>query len=393
MKELELKYGCNPNQKPSRIYMENGELPIEILCGRPGYINFLDAFNAWQLVKELKEALGLPAAASFKHVSPTSAAVGLPLSETLKKACFVDDIEDLDKSPLACAYARARGTDRMCSFGDFVALSDVCDKTTALLIKREVSDGVIAPGYTDEALEILKSKRKGTYNIVKIDENYVPEEIECKQVFGITFEQGRNNFEINNALLENVVTANKALPDSAKRDLIVALITLKYTQSNSVCYAIDGQAIGVGAGQQSRIHCTRLAGGKADTWFLRQHEKVLALPFLPTLGRPDRDNVIDGYINKNEEDVCADGIWQRYFTEQPQPLTNEEARAYLDSIKGVALGSDAFFPFGDNIERAHKSGVSYIAEPGGSIRDDLVIEACDKYGIAMAFTGMRLFHH
>ena len=393
MKELELKYGCNPNQKPSRIYMENGELPIEILCGRPGYINFLDAFNAWQLVKELKEALGLPAAASFKHVSPTSAAVGLPLSETLKKACFVDDIEDLDKSPLACAYARARGTDRMCSFGDFVALSDVCDKTTALLIKREVSDGVIAPGYTDEALEILKSKRKGTYNIVKIDENYVPEEIERKQVFGITFEQGRNNFEINNALLENVVTANKTLPDSAKRDLIVALITLKYTQSNSVCYAIDGQAIGVGAGQQSRIHCTRLAGGKADTWFLRQHEKVLSLPFLPTLGRPDRDNVIDGYINKNEEDVCADGIWQRYFTKQPKPLTDAEARAYLDSIKGVALGSDAFFPFGDNIERAHKSGVSYIAEPGGSIRDDLVIEACDKYGIAMAFTGMRLFHH
>ncbi len=393
MKELELKYGCNPNQKPSRIYMENGELPIEILCGRPGYINFLDAFNAWQLVKELKEALGLPAAASFKHVSPTSAAVGLPLSETLKKACFVDDIEDLDKSPLACAYARARGTDRMCSFGDFVALSDICDKTTALLIKREVSDGVIAPGYTDEALEILKSKRKGTYNIVKIDENYVPEEIERKQVFGITFEQGRNNFEINNALLENVVTANKTLPDSAKRDLIVALITLKYTQSNSVCYAIDGQAIGVGAGQQSRIHCTRLAGGKADTWFLRQHEKVLSLPFLPTLGRPDRDNVIDGYINKNEEDVCADGIWQRYFTEQPKPLTDAEARAYLDSIKGVALGSDAFFPFGDNIERAHKSGVSYIAEPGGSIRDDLVIEACDKYNIAMAFTGMRLFHH
>ncbi|MEE1127227.1 MAG: phosphoribosylaminoimidazolecarboxamide formyltransferase, partial [Acutalibacteraceae bacterium] len=379
MNELELKYGCNPNQKPSRIFMENGELPIKILCGKPGYINFLDAFNAWQLVKELKEALGLPAATSFKHVSPTSAAVGIPLSDTLKKACFCDDIEGLDESPLACAYARARGTDRMCSFGDFVALSDVCDVKTAMMIKREVSDGVIAPGYEPEALEILKSKRNGNYNIVEIDPDYVPEVIERKTVFGITFEQGRNNFEINNALLEKIVTENKDMPDSAKRDLIVALITLKYTQSNSVCYAVDGQAIGVGAGQQSRIHCTRLAGSKADTWFLRQHEKVLNLPFLPTLGRPDRDNVIDGYINKNEEDVCADGNWQKYFTTKPEPLTDEEARAFLDSISGVALGSDAFFPFGDNIERAHKSGVTYIAEPGGSIRDDVVIDTCNKY--------------
>ena len=394
MKEFELKYGCNPNQKPAKIYMENGaELPIEILCGRPGYINFLDAFNSWQLVKELKEALGLPAVTSFKHVSPTSAAVGIPLSDKLKKACFVDDIEGLDDSLLACAYARARGTDRMCSFGDWVALSDVCDVTTALMIKREVSDGIIAPGYTDEALEILKSKRKGTYNIVKIDPNYVPELQERKQVFGITFEQGRNNFEINKELLSNIVTANKDMPESAVRDLIVALITLKYTQSNSVCYAVDGQAIGVGAGQQSRVHCTRLAGGKADTWFLRQHDKVLALPFKDTLGRPDRDNVIDGYINQNEEDVCADGNWQKYFTVQPEPFTKDEQRAYLDTIDGVALGSDAFFPFSDNIERAKKSGVKYIAEPGGSIRDDLVIECCDKYEMAMAFTGMRLFHH
>ncbi len=393
MNELELKYGCNPNQKPSRIFMEKGELPIKILCGKPGYINFLDAFNAWQLVKELKAALGLPAATSFKHVSPTSAAVGIPLSDTLKKACFCDDIDGLDESPLACAYARARGTDRMCSFGDFVALSDVCDVTTAMMIKREVSDGVIAPGYEPEALEILKSKRNGNYNVVEIDPNYVPEEIERKTVFGITFEQGRNNFEINNALLEKIVTDNKEMPDTAKRDLIVALITLKYTQSNSVCYAVDGQAIGVGAGQQSRIHCTRLAGSKADTWFLRQHEKVLNLPFLPTLGRPDRDNVIDGYINKNEEDVCADGNWQKYFSSQPEPLTYEEARAYLDTVSGVALGSDAFFPFGDNIERAHKSGVTYIAEPGGSIRDDVVIDTCNKYGMVMAFTGMRLFHH
>ena len=394
MKELELKYGCNPNQKPSKIYMHDGsELPITILCGRPGYINFLDAFNSWQLVKELKEALGMPCATSFKHVSPTSAAVGIPLSDKLKKACFVDDIEGLDKSPLACAFARARGTDRMCSFGDWIALSEVCDVTTANLIKREVSDGVIAPGYEPEALEILKTKRKGNYNIVQIDPNYVPDPQERKQVYGITFEQGRNNFEINEALLQNLVTENKNLPDAAKRDLIVALITLKYTQSNSVCYAVDGQAIGVGAGQQSRIHCTRLAGTKADTWQLRQHEKVLNLPFLPTLGRPDRDNVIDGYINQNEEDVCADGVWQKYFTSQPAPFTKEEQRAYLDTLTGVALGSDAFFPFSDNIERAKKSGVSYIAEPGGSIRDDAVIECCNKYGIAMAFTGMRLFHH
>ena len=394
MKEFELKYGCNPNQKPAKIFMHDGsELPIEILCGRPGFINFLDAFNSWQLVKEIKEATGLPAVTSFKHVSPTSAAVGLVLPEKLKKACFVDDIEGLDESPLACAYARARGTDRMCSFGDWVALSDVCDVTTAKLIQREVSDGVIAPGYEPEALEILKSKRKGNYNIVKIDPNYVPAEIEHKQVYGITFEQGRNNFKINNELLNNVVTANKDLPESAKRDLIIALITLKYTQSNSVCFAVDGQAIGVGAGQQSRIHCTRLAGSKADTWFLRQYDKVLNLPFLDTLGRPERDNVIDGYINKNEEDVCAEGNWQKYFKTRPEPLTTEEANAYLATIKGVALGSDAFFPFGDNIERAYKSGVSYIAEPGGSIRDDQVIATCDKYGIAMAFTGMRLFHH
>ena len=394
MKEFELKYGCNPNQKPEKIFMHDGsELPIEILCGRPGFINFLDAFNSWQLVKELKEALGLPAVTSFKHVSPTSAAVGIPLSDKLKKACFVDDIADLDASPLACAYARARGTDRMCSFGDWVALSDVCDVTTAKLIKREVSDGIIAPGYEPEALEILKSKRNGNYNIVKIDPNYVPAEIEHKQVYGITFEQGRNNFEINPTLLSEIVTANKDMPESAVRDLIVALITLKYTQSNSVCYAVDGQAIGVGAGQQSRIHCTRLAGTKADTWFLRQHEKVLALPFKPELGRPDRDNVIDGYINRNEEDVCADGIWQNYFTEQPEPLTDAEIRAYLDSIDGVALGSDAFFPFSDNIERAKRSGVKYIAEPGGSIRDDLVIDCANKYGMVMAFTKMRLFHH
>ena len=394
MKQFELKYGCNPNQKPSKIYMENGaELPIEILCGRPGYINFLDAFNSWQLVKELKEATGLPCATSFKHVSPTSAAVGIPLSEKLKKACFVDDVEGLDESPLACAYARARGTDRMCSFGDWVALSDVCDATTALLIKREISDGVIAPGYTDEALEILKSKRKGNYNIVKIDADFVPDPIERKQVYGITFEQGRNNFEINKELLTDIVTENKNLPEEAVRDLIIALITLKYTQSNSVCYAYQGQAIGVGAGQQSRIHCTRLAGTKADTWHLRQHDKVLNLPFRDDIARPDRDNVIDGYINKNEEDVCADGNWQKYFTTQPEPLTDAEAREYLDSITGVSVGSDAFFPFSDNIERAKKSGVSYIAEPGGSIRDDLVIECCNKYGMVMAFTKMRLFHH
>ena len=394
MKEFELKYGCNPNQKPAKIYMNDGsDLPIEILNGRPGYINFLDAFNSWQLVKELKEATGMVSATSFKHVSPTSASVGTILPEKLKKACFVDDIEGLDESPLACAYARARGTDRLCSFGDWIALSDVCDVTTAKLIQREVSDGVIAPGYEPEALEILKSKRKGGYNIVKIDPAYVPEEQETKQVFGITFQQGRNNFKINRELLTDVVTKNKELPESAIRDLIVALITLKYTQSNSVCYAVDGQAIGVGAGQQSRIHCTRLAGGKADTWFLRQSDKVLNLPFKEEIGRPVRDNVIDGYINQNEEDVCADGIWQKYFTEQPAPFTREEQAAYLSTITNVALGSDAFFPFADNIERAVKSGVKYIAEPGGSIRDDLVIECCDSHNAVMAFTGMRLFHH
>ena len=394
MKEFELKYGCNPNQKPSKIFMENGgELPIKILNGKPGYINFLDAFNSWQLVKELKEALGLPAAASFKHVSPTSAAVGIPLSEKLKKACFVDDIEGLDDSPLALAYARARGTDRMCSFGDWAALSDVCDKKTAELIKREVSDGVIAPGYEPEALEILKSKRGGNYNIVEIDPEYTPDAVERKQVFGITFEQGRNNFKIDESLLQNIVTENKSIPENAKRDLIISLITLKYTQSNSVCFAFDGQAIGVGAGQQSRVHCTRLAGSKADTWFLRQYDRVLELPFKDDIRRPDRDNIIDGFINRNEEDVCADGVWQRYFKTRPEPLTDDEIKHYLSGISGVSLGSDAFFPFDDNIERAHKSGVSYIAEPGGSIRDDVVIDCCNKYGIAMAFTGMRLFHH
>ncbi len=393
MKEFELKYGCNPNQKPSKIFMESTELPIKILNGRPGYINFLDAFNAWQLVKELKEALGKPAATSFKHVSPTSAAIGKKLPEKLKKACFVDDIKGLDDSMLACAYARARGTDRQCSFGDFIALSDICDVTTANIIKREVSDGVIAPGYEPEALEILMKKRNGNYNVIEIDPNYVPEAVERKQVFGITFEQGRNNFKIDEELLQNIVTENKTLSSEAKEDLIISLITLKYTQSNSVCYAYDGQAIGVGAGQQSRIHCTRLAGGKADTWFLRQHDKVLNLPFLKTLGRPERDNVIDGYINKTEEDVCADGIWQKYFEYKPEPLTQKEIREYLDSISGVALGSDAFFPFSDNIERAKLSGVSYVAEPGGSVRDDLVIGACDKYNMVMCFTGMRLFHH
>lgn len=394
MKEFELKYGCNPNQKPARIYMHDGsDLPIEILNGKPGYINFLDAFNGWQLVNELKKAIGLPAAASFKHVSPTSAAVGIPLPLKLKKACFVEDIAGLDDSPIACAYARARGTDRMCSFGDWISLSDTCDAVTASMIKREVSDGVIAPDYTAEALDILKTKRGGKYNIVKIDPNFTPDPAEHKQVFGVTFEQGRNNAEINRELLTNLVTKNNALPEDAVRDLIVALITLKYTQSNSVCFAVDGQAIGVGAGQQSRIHCTRLAGTKADTWFLRQHDKVLQLPFKPDIGRPERDNVIDGYINKNEEDVCAEGIWQKYFTERPQPLTDDEIKSYLQTIDGVALGSDAFFPFSDNIERAKKSGVKYIAEPGGSIRDDAVIECCDKYGIAMAFTGLRLFHH
>ena len=394
MKEFELKYGMNPNQKPAKIFMEDGgDLPIEILSGRPGFINFLDAFNSWQLVKEIKDVTGQVAAASFKHVSPTSASVGTPLDDDLKKMCFVDDIEGLDSSPLACAYARARGTDRMCSFGDFIALSDVCDEVTASIIKREVSDGVIAPGYTPEALEILKTKRKGNYNIIAIDENYGPAERERKQVFGITFEQGRNNFKINAELLSNIVTKNKELPESAKRDLVVALLTLKYTQSNSVCYAVDGQAIGVGAGQQSRIHCTRLAGTKADTWQLRRHEKVLSLPFIPTLARAERDNVIDGYINKNELDVCADGVWQNFFTVRPDPLTVEEMREYLDDIRGVSLASDAFFPFDDNIERARASGVDFIAEPGGSIRDDLVIDCCDKYGIVMAFTGMRLFHH
>ena len=394
MKEFELKYGCNPNQKPSKIYMEDGsELPITILNGRPGYINFLDALNSWQLVKELKQATGLVAVTSFKHVSPTSAAVGIPLPEALKKACFVDDLPELDSSPLACAYARARGTDRMCSFGDWVALSDICDVPTAKLIAREVSDGVIAPGYEPEALEILKTKRKGGYNVVAIDPDYVPAEQECKQVFGITFQQGRNNFKIDEDLLSNIVTSKKELPAEAKRDLIVALITLKYTQSNSVCFAYDGQAIGVGAGQQSRIHCTRLAGSKADTWFLRQHPKTLGLPFRADLKRPERDNVIDGYINGNEEDVCAEGIWENYFTERPEPLTQADKDEFLATFSGVSLGSDAFFPFSDNIKRAKKSGVSYIAEPGGSIRDDLVIQACDDYGMVMAFTGMRLFHH
>ena len=393
MTELELKYGCNPNQKPSRIFMDEGELPITVLNGRPGYINFLDALNGWQLVRELKAATGLPAATSFKHVSPAGAAVGEPLSDTLKKIYFVDDIEGLNDSPLACAYARARGADRMSSFGDWIALSDVCDLTTAMIIKREVSDGIIAPGYTPEALEVLKSKRKGGYNIVQIDENYVPNPIERKQVYGITFEQGRNELKIDNDMLQNVVTANKDLPDSAKRDLVIALIALKYTQSNSVCYAVDGQTIGVGAGQQSRIHCTRLAGNKADIWQLRQHPKVLALPFKPELGRPDRDNTVDVYISEQCEDVLGDDVWQNYFTTRPEPLTAAEKAEWLSKITGVALGSDAFFPFGDNIERARRSGVSYIAEPGGSIRDDQVIETCNKYDIAMAFTGIRLFHH
>ena len=394
MQEFELKYGCNPNQKPAKIYMADGsELPLTILNGRPGYINFLDALNSYQLVKELKAATGMVCATSFKHVSPTSAALGRPLSPALKKACFVDDVEGLDESPLACAYARARGTDRMSSFGDWIALSDVCDATTAQLIKREVSDGVIAPGYTDEALEILKTKRKGGYNIVAIDPDYVPDPQEIKQVYGVTFEQGRNNFKIDEALLENRVTENKTLSREDQLNLLVALITLKYTQSNSVCYAVDGQAIGVGAGQQSRIHCTRLAGSKADLWHLRQHEKVLNLPFRPELGRPERDNVIDVYLGEDYMDVLADGAWQQYFTEQPAPFARAEQRAYLASLKGVALGSDAFFPFPDNIERAAKSGVSVIAQPGGSVRDDLVIDCCNKYGMAMAFTGMRLFHH
>ena len=394
MQEFELKYGCNPNQKPAKIYMADGsDLPLTILNGRPGYINFLDALNSYQLVKELKAATGFVCATSFKHVSPTSAALGRPLSPALKKACFVDDVPGLDDSPLACAYARARGTDRMSSFGDFIALSDICDATTAQLIKREVSDGVIAPGYTDEALAILKTKRKGGYNVIQIDPDYVPNPQEIKQVYGITFEQGRNNFTIDEALLENLVTANKTLSQEDKLNLLVSLITLKYTQSNSVCFAYDGQAIGVGAGQQSRIHCTRLAGNKADLWHLRQHEKVLSLPFRPELGRPERDNVIDVYLNEDYLDVLADGAWENYFTEKPQPFPRAEQRAYLASLTGVALGSDAFFPFPDNIERAAKSGVSVVAQPGGSVRDDLVIECCNKYGMAMAFTGMRLFHH
>ena len=394
MQEFELKYGCNPNQKPAKIYMADGsDLPLTILNGRPGYINFLDALNSYQLVKELKAATGFVCATSFKHVSPTSAALGRPLSPALKKACFVDDVPGLDDSPLACAYARARGTDRMSSFGDFIALSDICDATTAQLIKREVSDGVIAPGYTDEALAILKTKRKGGYNVIQIDPDYVPDPQEIKQVYGITFEQGRNNFKIDEALLSNLVTVNKTLSQEDKLNLLVSLITLKYTQSNSVCYAYDGQAIGVGAGQQSRIHCTRLAGNKADLWHLRQHEKVLSLPFRPELGRPERDNVIDVYLNEDYLDVLADGAWENYFTEKPQPFLRAEQRAYLASLTGVALGSDAFFPFPDNIERAAKSGVSVVAQPGGSVRDDLVIECCNKYGMAMAFTGMRLFHH
>lgn len=394
MKEYELKYGCNPNQKPAKIYMENGaELPIEILNGRPGYINLLDAMNSWQLVKEIKEALGLCAAASFKHVSPTSAAVGVKMNENLKKAVFADDIPGLDESPTATAYARARGTDRMSSFGDFIALSDKCDVTCARLIAREVSDGIIAPDYDEEALEILKKKKKGAYNIIKIDTAYVPAAVEKKQVYGITFEQGRNNLKIDETLLNTIVTENKELPQEAKRDLIIALITLKYTQSNSVCFAADGQAIGVGAGQQSRIHCTRLAGDKADLWHLRQSERVLSLPFREDVKRPERDNAIDIYLSQDTDDVLADGNWERLFTVKPQPFSKEEQREYLAKIKGVCLASDAFFPFGDNIERAAKSGVSYIAQPGGSMRDENVIETCNKYHMTMAMTGIRLFHH
>ena len=394
MKEFELKYGCNPNQKRARIFMADGsDLPIEILNGKPGYINFLDAFNSWQLVKELKESTGQVAATSFKHVSPTSAAVGKKLSDRLKKSCFVDDIEGLDDSPLACAYARARGTDRMSSFGDWIALSDECDEVTAKIISREVSDGIIAPGYSPKALESWKAKRKGGYNIVKIDKDYVPDPVEHKQVFGITFEQGRNNFKIDAELLKNVVTKNKTIPADAVTDLIISLITLKYTQSNSVCFAADGQAIGVGAGQQSRIHCTRLAGNKADLWHLRQSDKVLGLQFAEGIGRPDKNNIIDVYLSDEYEDVLGDDVWKKNFAVRPEPFTKEEQKAYLSKITGVSLGSDAFFPFSDNIERAKKSGFSYIAQPGGSVRDDLVIEACDKYGMAMAFTGMRLFHH
>ena len=392
MKELELKYGCNPNQKPSRIYMENGELPIKVLNGKPGYINFLDAFNGWQLVSELKKATGLPAATSFKHVSPAGAAVGLPLSEVERKIYWVDDM-DIEFTPLANAYIRARGADRMSSFGDFISLSDVCDKETALVIKREVSDGVIAPGYTDEALEILKAKKKGNYNVIEIDSDYVPAPIEHKEVFGITFEQGRNELVIDEHFFDNIVTENKEIPDSAKMDLAISMITLKYTQSNSVCYVKGGQAIGIGAGQQSRIHCTRLAGSKADNWWLRQSPQVLGLQFLDKIGRADRDNAIDLYIGEDYMDVLADGAWENIFKVKPEVFTREEKRAWLDKNTDVALGSDAFFPFGDNVERAHKSGVKYIAQPGGSIRDDHVIATCNKYGIAMAFTGIRLFHH
>ncbi len=391
MKELELKYGCNPNQKPSRIFVENGDLPIEVLNGRPGYINFLDAFNGWQLVKELKEATGLPAATSFKHVSPAGAAVGLPLTEIEKKIYWVD--ENIELSPLACAYARARGADRMSSFGDFISLSDVCDVATAKLIQPEVSDGVIAPGFEPEALEILKTKKKGNYNVIKIDPDYVPEKQERKQVFGITFEQGRNDMPIDEEFLGNIVTENKEISEDAKRDLIIALITLKYTQSNSVCYAKGGQAIGIGAGQQSRIHCTRLAGQKADNWLLRQCPKVLELPFREDVGRPNRDNAIDVYMSDDYEDVLADGQWQKFFTEQPEPLTREEKKAWLSQMDEVALASDAFFPFSDNIDRAYRSGVKYIAQPGGSMRDDLVIQSCNDYGMVMFFSGMRLFHH
>ncbi len=394
MTELQLKYGCNPNQKPSRIFMADGsELPIQVLSGRPGYINFLDALNAWQLVRELKEATGLPAATSFKHVSPAGAAVGLPLSDTLRKIYWVDDVP-FELTPIASAYARARGADRMSSYGDFIALSDTCDEATALLIKREVSDGVIAPGYTPEALAILQEKRKGTYNVIQIDTTYRPEPVERKQVFGITFEQGRNEIRLDDpALFENIPTANKEFPEAARRDLVIALITLKYTQSNSVCYVKDGQAIGIGAGQQSRIHCTRLAGQKADIWWLRQHPKVMSLPFVPGIRRADRDNTIDIYISDDHDDVLAEGAWQQFFTERPEPLTREEKAAWVAQNTGVSLGSDAFFPFGDNIERAHKSGVQYVAQAGGSVRDDHVIDTCDKYGIAMAFTGVRLFHH
>lgn len=393
MKELQLKYGCNPNQKPSRIYMEEGELPIEVLNGRPGYINFLDALNSWQLVRELKEATGLPAAASFKHVSPAGAAVGLPLDDTLAHIYFVDDVK-IPLTPIACAYARARGADRMSSYGDFIALSDTCDLATATLIKREVSDGVIAPDYTEEALQVLRDKRKGTYNVIKIDPAYRPAPIEHKQVFGITFEQGRNEVRLDDpALFENIPTQNKSFPEEAKRDLMVALITLKYTQSNSVCYVKGGQAIGIGAGQQSRIHCTRLAGTKADTWWLRQHPRVMNLPFVPGIRRADRDNTIDLFIGEDYMDVLAEGEWQKFFSEKPAPLTREEKREWIAKNTGVSLGSDAFFPFGDNVERAHKSGVQYIAQAGGSVRDDHVIDTCDKYGIAMAFTGVRLFHH